>query len=105
MTTYTVTAGNRYYWQKLIVEAADADQASMAFNAYLRSDDTLKAEEFEYQEGRSLAHDNDEDPDDVRRSDYTYAFDDEDMEEDEYLSHWTGPATTTVQLVDSGGNG
>ena len=97
MTTYTVTAGNQFYWQTLAVDATTAAEASEKFTAYLAAPQQQADEKYEYDEEVKLDGEDAEQP---IRSDYAYDFDADQIEEDDAIK-----ATATVEMLRSGGNG
>lgn len=95
---YMVTAGNRYFWQSLVVTAATVEEAADKFEAFLNSPES-KA--FEAEECRDAAQEfGPQDPDDHR-----YRFDPSDVEERDYVPRWHGAPSEEVQVTDAGGNG
>ena len=102
MELYTVTAGNRFFWQKLAVMAPDAETAAQSFRAYLAEPAQLKSEEHELKDAETIGYEEDYD-----RDSYRYRFDDDDVEEGdetELRRHFSGQLDA-VRMIDSGGNG
>ena len=99
-TLYTVTAGNDYFWQNLAVWAETTEDAAVLFRAYLAAPEQQDEEEYEQTQGEKLAPDERCD-----RKCYVYKFNDEDVEETDRISSYTGKIGTTVEMTDSGGNG
>lgn len=98
MHTYTVTAGNKFFWQTLVVNAASRVAAITAFDAFLALPDNLAGEEEEFAMAKQL----DGDP---SRDDYRYRFDLADVTECYHFPRWTGTPSDEVQVIASGGNG
>lgn len=94
MTAYKVTASNNYFFQTLVVEADNAEDAERKFSSYLEA--TANDEEYQMaiQEGFE-----------ADQSDYEYGFDSEDIEEFSGFSRWNGKPSVTVQMINSGPNG
>ena len=99
MTTFTVTAANKFFWQTLAIEANSIEEASEKFNAYLAAPQQQADEKYEYDQQWAVVNGqlDVEQPD---RDDYTYAFCDDHIEEDDTVT-----ATAEVRMVQSGGNG
>lgn len=99
MNTYTVTAGNKFFWQTLVINAADVDAAVTAFDAFLASPASQDAEHDEFADAHMISED---EPD---RDDYRYRFDASDVVERYQFPRWTGTPSDQVQVIASGGNG
>jgi hypothetical protein len=94
MCSYTVTATNRYFWQKLGVAARNREVAARKFDAFLRSRSSQKEEKYEWSEGGKLYPEERCD-----RASYRYRFDDDKVKLADFV------AAVVVTMVDSGGNG
>ena len=99
MTTYTVTAVNKFFYMDLAIDADNVEQAETAFRAYL--DATRSEEDYEYDQGGKLGLDQIE----HAREDYTYNFDADDLEEGEPRGRFIGTIGREVVMTGSGGNG
>jgi hypothetical protein len=97
MTAYEVTASNAFFWQKLAVEAADAEAAAKAFRAYLAAPAQQTAEAYELEQAQKTGS---EDADELNPASYRYRFKDDAVEESD-----DEEARDTVSLIGSGGNG
>lgn len=103
MPIYTVTAANKWYFQVLAVEAVNEAEAAAKFRAWLAAPEQQAHEEFEAEQVQGM-DDSEADPEAFVRSNYSYGFDDYQIETE--LPHWlTRPISTDVQMVHSGGNG
>lgn len=98
MTTYTVTAGNKYFYQTLVVNAADSADAANKFHAFLDSPEQKKLEQEETKEAEQEF--GEQDP-----GDHEYWFQDEDVEERDHFPRWHGEPSDQVQVISAGGNG
>ena len=101
-TLYTVTSGQRL----LLAEPGrlgrgTTDDAAVLFRAYLAAPEQQDEEEYEQTQGEKLAPDERCD----RGYRYVHKFNDEDVEETDRISSYTGKIGTTVEMTDSGGNG
>lgn len=109
MKTYAVTAGNRYFWQTLVVTAHDEQEAAQKFTAFLAQPEERAAEDEEYQMGLEAAAISNTAYDvsghKPEPNDYHYCFDADDIEEENYFPHWAGTPNPHVQRTGSGGNG
>ena len=108
--TYTVTAGNAYFYQSLCVQAAHVDEAAALFQAYLDRPENKAAEQEEYDMGMEHYRDNRDDPHieegtEPTRDEYVYKFDEAQIEEEYSFPRWTGTPSSIVQCIASGGNG
>jgi hypothetical protein len=94
MNSYTVTATNKYFWQKLGVAARSREVAARKFDAFLRSRSSQNEEKYEWSEGGKLC------PDErCERADYRYRFDEDRVEPADFV------AAVVVTMINSGGNG
>jgi hypothetical protein len=92
--SYTVTASNDYFWQKLAVSALNRQSAARKFDTFLRSRSSKAEEKYEQTEGNKLAPDERHD-----RRCYVYKFDEDRVELADFV------AGATVSMIGSGGNG
>jgi hypothetical protein len=99
MRTYTVTASNAYFWQKLVVQARSERTAARKFSAFLRSRSSQAQERYEWDQGNKLSPDGRCD-----RAAYDYGFDDDKVVEADALD-FARPVGVKVHMMDSGGNG
>lgn len=103
MPAYTVTAGNKWYFQKLVVIADNATEAAEKFHAYLTSPESLAHEVYEREQVSSM--DDETDPEALIAENYKYVFHPRDVEEFEDIGKWQVEPTAVVQMIHSGGNG
>ena len=105
LTEYEATAGNLYFYQRLVVLARDIDEATDKFRDYLAEPENQKEEEEEF--GRACEAYEDEviSGDYPRRENHSYTITDDAVTEFVYDPHWIGKAKDTVQVISSGGNG
>lgn len=97
MIVFTVTASNRYYWQKLAVQARNADVAEKKFARFLASRSSQREEVNEWIEGEKRGAEVERCP----RSHYVYSFDPDAIEPIDCVS----PVGVVVEMIGSGGNG
>lgn len=97
MTTYEVTASNAFFWQKLAVEAADAEAAAKAFRDYLAEPAQQESEAYELEQAQKMGS---EDAEELDPASYRYRFKDDAVEKSDEEE-----ASDTVSLIGSGGNG
>jgi hypothetical protein len=101
MNTYTVTASNAYFWQKLAVQARTPKSAVRKFAAYLSSRESRANEKYEWNQGKKLSPDERCD-----RAAYYYDFHTDKVEAlDCTDQHRVGHVGVIVSMIDSGGNG
>lgn len=103
MTTYMITAANRFFWQTLRIAADSPDEACEFFQDYLDGTENQDEEAFEYQEGLKEADnatDSEHPYEAPDREDYRYRFRADKIDEDDDEA-----GTERVELVESGGNG
>lgn len=101
MTTYVVTAANKFYWQTLCVKAASIGEAAYSFTEYLAAPQQQDDERYEYNEQCKIVNDrlDSEDWPQPDREDYFYDFENDDIEENDAIL-----ATAQVRMIESGGS-
>ena len=98
MNTYTVTAGNKCFYQVLVVTADDKAAAATKFQAYLDAPQQKQGEQEEIDWAQ-------EEFGEVNPDDHEYRFDEGDIEEEYHFPHWRGEPGEQVQVMSSDGNG